>query len=207
MTTQQLLWLDVTAIALTTTFLLRHSLFSIAERIKRRHHARAGSGGGPSPEFAPPAAASTAKEEPLQDHKQGVASILAAATGAAEAMNDCGIETDDAELLGTFITGIDGLRSHFEAWAKAAGVPPEQHLDCIRMSMTISPASTNAWFLFRLASAVKAMASRDVLEAAHGVVQRQEELLRNSNPLAHTGLQNALDLALAKLAAVLPKEG
>lgn len=155
------------------------------------------------------------------DTKASVASLLGSAAGAAEAMTDCGIDTDDTELVGTFVDMMDKVRGEFMgviettmAKMRAGGVTDDQMNDAqtaCMLSMQQSPAFTSPWFLWRLAVAVKAMASADVLEAARAVVEghREWDAVCSSDTVPYAESRKrleAMERAIRQLAAALPKE-
>jgi hypothetical protein len=192
-------------------FLFRHELFRLAERIKRAHSAPAAAVSLRSP--AHPNGGSTVKEEPhVNDPKGTIAALLGGAAGAAEAMTDCGIETDDTELVASFVTGMDECRAQYEriagAMAKVDGAMDA--FTIANQSMQISPAMTNPFYLWRLASAFKAMASRDVLEAARDVVDAHRiwdcAAADGEADVTQAACLREVERMVAKLAAALPKE-
>lgn len=140
------------------------------------------------------------------NHDEAVAALLGGASGAAEALIECGVDCDDTELVATFVEQMGKCHTIFVEMAKAAAVPPEAMHDVIVRSMQFSPAFTNPWFLWRLAAAFRAMASAEVLEAAREAASAHEEwrVLRG-HPSA-LACHEKLDGRMAKLAAVLPKE-
>lgn len=199
-TDQWAAWLLALAIPVALAF----GIFRLAERWPRRHVAQP----------ADPAV----KEEHVD--KASVGSLLAGATGAAEALTDCGIETDDAELLANLIESMEAIHAQFAKYVDerraqylADGTPESELNDrhtAIMQCMQMSPAFSNPWFLWRVAAAVKVMASREVLEAsqlvvfAHGVLDRAVADKQPDVTLA--ACQQQLDHAVRKLAAHLPKE-
>jgi hypothetical protein len=147
------------------------------------------------------------KEEPV-DHKASVAALLGSAAGAAEALNDCGVETDEAEFAANFIDTITRMHGIFVQMAVAAGVPDGAMFDTIRLSMQASPAGTNCLMLFRLAHCLKTMANREVLDAARKVVSARAAIVRLGNDATDDlgTARDMLEIRIAELAAVLPRE-
>lgn len=140
------------------------------------------------------------------DHKASVASLLGSAAGAADALTECGLDSDDTELVANFITAMDNAHAMF---AQAVNDHRQQLLDAdtpvdhlndthttLRKSLEHSPACTSMHFMWRLACILKRSASPDVVTAAREVVQA----------FAHLDTATPERKAVAKLAAVLPKE-
>lgn len=135
------------------------------------------------------------------NHKASVAELLGSAAGAAEALQECGIHTDDNELVARFIESMDNAHGLFVQMAQKAVAPEDLH-ECVRLSMVASPAGTNAMFLWRLACVLRTMASREVVEAAREVVG----LANNPGVAAGDNGSISWGRAIAQLAAALPKE-
>lgn len=196
-------------------FILRPQLFRLAERMKRSHSSAAAAVPRSLP--GPPVnGGSTVKEEPTVHHKGTVDAMLGGASAAASALIDCGHETDDAELVANFIEGMDQCRASFVAYteaamakARAAGTAEEELAsvhDAASYAMQTSPSWTNTLFLWRLAHAFKGMASPDVLEAAREVVAAHADYGDGEQLDRSIPGTRALEKAVAKLAAALPKE-
>lgn len=124
-------------------------------------------------------AAPAVKEDTVASEDPNVASILARAEGAAEAMTDCGIDTDDTELCAQFIDNMGTVRGELEAylrpvWEQCVANHPADEVHDFHTSLANllrgTTAITNVWFLWRLSAMVRNMASADVLEAARKVV-------------------------------------
>lgn len=192
--------------------LLRPHIYRLAEKWKRWHSRRATA---VEPHCVAP-------HEPGGGGTEGgnmndkVAQLLGSAAGAADAMADCGVETDDTELVANFISAMDHAHGMFtqgihDAMEQAKkNYPPDELNDfhtAVRMSMQASPAGTSVWFLWRLASVLKAMASRDVLEAARAVVDAHARWDEAHTPDDDYGTLDTLDAAVKRLLAVMPKEG
>lgn len=193
-------------------FLKRH-IFRLAERIPWAHVWRAFASGGPVSPRDPPPLAEVLKEEPMQNHNATVAQLLGSATGAVEAMTDCGVLTDDTELVADLINALDeGYASVCKAvdltrqQLMDQGLPAdalaERH-DTIRLSLGASRVTTSLWVLWRTAHVLKKQASADVLEAAREVSKAGAEWQKGQPRYDHVP---QLERALAKLAASLPKE-
>jgi hypothetical protein len=187
-------------------------LFGLAQRFVQGHARRVATAGVGPPAGPTQAPGGSGTEGGTMDHKASVAGLLGSATGAAEALTDCGLDCDDTEVVADFINAIDQAHRMFvlaveehRALLLSQGVPREALNDqhhTVRLSMQSSPATTSLHLMWRLADILKRSAHPDVVEAAREVVAAHEQLAKERR-LVPT--RTPVDVAMAKLAASLPK--